>query len=300
LDIIIDIFLNSLVPVFLVAGVGWLLAHFYRPDVRGLSRVSLAALIPCLIFSTLISTRIDLLESGRMGIFCGVVVIVSGLFARLAARLMHLDRSATIGLMLVIMFTNVGNFGLPVIALAFGQEALAQGTVYFIFMNLLMYTVGIALVSSKQVDLKAILVNMLKMPAILSVFVALLVIAFKAEVPKPIMSAVDMIGKAALPVNLLILGMQLHQYRLNPTRLVWVGVVLRLAIVPLSVLPVIRLLGLSGTALQAGMLQAATPAGVSTTILAAEYEVEPSFVSNVVVLSTLFSVVTLIPLIALI
>jgi predicted permease len=49
--------------------------------------------------------------------------------------------------------------------------------------------------------------------------------------------------------------------------------------------------------MQAGMLQAATPVGVSTTLLATEYEVKPDFVNSAVFLSTLLCALTLTPLI---
>ena len=300
LNIILNIFLSSLAPVFLVAGVGWLLAHYFHPDVRSLSQISLYALIPCLIFQTLVTTPVDWGKSGRIGLFCLAVILVSALAGWIVGRVFHLDRQMTIALMLVLMFTNVGNFGLPVVAYAFGQQALVHATVYFVVMNVALYTIGIGMVSARGVRIGPILMNLIKLPAVSGVFVAVAVVLLRIQVPGPLMSAIDLIGKATLGINLLILGMQLHQYKLRPTHLVWLAVALRLVVVPLSLLPVARWLELSKPALQAGMLQAATPAGVTTTILAAEYECLPEFVSNVVVLSTLLSVITITPLILLV
>jgi predicted permease len=56
--------------------------------------------------------------------------------------------------------------------------------------------------------------------------------------------------------------------------------------------------GLTGVARQVGVLQAAMPAAVMTTVLAAEFEVEPEFMTAVVFSSTLLSPLTLTPLLA--
>jgi predicted permease len=72
-----------------------------------------------------------------------------------------------------------------------------------------------------------------------------------------------------------------------------------LVISPLLALGLVNVLGLSGAARQAAMIEASMPTAVVTTILALEYEVVPSFVTSVVFVSTLLSPVTVTLLIAL-
>jgi hypothetical protein len=62
---------------------------------------------------------------------------------------------------------------------------------------------------------------------------------------------------------------------------------------------VAQVLGLGGLPLHVGVVQAAMPTAVNTTILALEFDTWPQFVSNVVVAMTLGSLVTLTLLIAL-
>jgi len=58
------------------------------------------------------------------------------------------------------------------------------------------------------------------------------------------------------------------------------------------------LLGLSDLPLRVAIIQAAMPTAVNTTILALEYDTWPNFVSNVVVATTIGSLLTLTLLIA--
>jgi hypothetical protein len=102
-----------------------------------------------------------------------------------------------------------------------------------------------------------------------------------------------MFNNAALPLMVLVLGMQLHAAR---PRLTWpaaTGILLRLVIIPIVVFPIARLIGLSGASLQASMLQAATPSGIVATLFAAEYDLDPQMAATVIFLSTLLSPFTI-------
>ena len=57
--ILVTIFVNNLLPVFFVIGVGLLLGVTLRPNVKAISRTTFYALTPCLIFSGLTDTPLD-------------------------------------------------------------------------------------------------------------------------------------------------------------------------------------------------------------------------------------------------
>ena len=297
MDILLEILINDIFPIFLVAGLGWLLAWRLRTDAKLFSQVAVHALLPGLIFQTFITTQVNLIETGRMVLFCLLVVTASGVIAHLIAQGLHLDRASTIGVMVVVMFTNVGNFGLPLAAFAFGDAALAHATVYFVVMNILLYTAGVALFSGGRLKWSQALTELLHQPILYSIFLAGLVRLLNIQLPSPVLRSVDLLAKAAIPAMLLVLGMRLYQSRIEWKPVLWLAVLLRLVIVPVVVIPLGYALQLSGPAMQAGMLQAATPVGVSTTLLATEYEVKPDFVNSAVFLSTLLCALTLTPLI---
>jgi predicted permease len=122
---------------------------------------------------------------------------------------------------------------------------------------------------------------------------------YEIQLPAPITRAIDILAQGAIPVMLLVLGMRFFQSKIEFNPAMWFAVGLRLVIIPVIAFPLSRMLQLTGPALQAGMLQAGTPAGVSTTLLATEYDIEPDFVNSVVFISTLFCGITITPLILL-
>jgi predicted permease len=296
-EVFIEILVNNILPIFLIASVGWLLARRFHLETRTFSQIGVNALLPCLIFQTFYTSDISLLESGKIALFCFLIVIGSGLLARLSAVWLHLNGRAITSLMLVVMFTNVGNFGLPVVTFAFGPQAFTHATVYFVTMNILLYTLGIAMLSGGRMEWKKGLLGLVKEPIIISFVLAFLASQFKIDLPDPILRSVELLAQAAVPAMILVLGMRFFQSKIEWKPALWWAVALRLVIIPLAAFPLGRALQLSGPALQAGMLQAGTPAGVATTLLATEYDIEPDFVNSVVFLSTLLCAVTLTPLI---
>jgi predicted permease len=102
---------------------------------------------------------------------------------------------------------------------------------------------------------------------------------------------------------LLILGMQLaHSVGVMRSNLdaVALATVLRLVIAPLLAVAVARVTQVQGLTRQACMLQSGMPSGVTGTILALEYDLEPEIVTSTVFFSTLCSALTLSVLISLI
>jgi predicted permease len=294
-----SIFVSDLLPIFLVAGVGFLLARYLEAGVQTLSRVSFNALAPCLVFSQLVTSPVSGLEFSQMALFCVLSTLVMGLVARVVAILLRLDRPAVSAFLLVVMFSNGGNYGLPVVLFAFGREALSHASVYFVTSAVLVYTLGVLLAASGRRSITGALMGILKVPAAWAVFAAAGVLASGMEVPLALMRPVMLLGDAALPIMILVLGMQLERAS-RPDRpgVVAAAVALSLVVAPLVALGLSWIIGLNGSARQAAVVQASMPTAGVTTILALEYDVLPAFVTSVVLLATLLSPLTLTVLIA--
>jgi predicted permease len=291
---LVPIFTSDILPIFVLAAIGFLLARYAGVDARALSQVTFNALSPCLVFQLLVTSTISGADFGRMALFCVLVMGAIGVLARLAAVALRLDRPATIALMLVVMFSNGGNYGLPVAMFAFGNQALAYASVYFVTSSVLTYTAGVFLAASGRRSVGQALRGVTRVPTIYAVAAAFIVLSLRLPVPAAALRPIGLLGDAALPLMILVLGMQLERAA-RPERVSVVATAVGLSLIatPLLGWGFARLLGLEGAAFQAAVLQASMPAAVVTTILALQYEVAPSFVTSVVVVSTLLSPFTL-------
>jgi hypothetical protein len=146
--LLLEIFTNDLLPVFAIAGAGFLLARFAGVQVQGVSRLTFHVLAPALVFDVLVSSTLDAAQSGRMTLFYVLVTLSAAIIARLAAIPLRLDRRMLAAFMLVAISSNSGNYGLPVTLLAFGRDALAFASVYFVSSAVFSYTGGVLIAAS--------------------------------------------------------------------------------------------------------------------------------------------------------
>jgi predicted permease len=228
-----------------------------------------------------------------------LVTVAIGLVGRAAIAPFRLARPDLVGFLLVVMFSNNGNYGRPVVLFAFGREALSYAAVYFVVSGVLVYTVGVLLAATGHRSFRRAVEGIFRVPAIYGVIGAGVVVWLHVQVPLPLMRPVQLLADATLPMMMLVLGMQLERATV-PDRpaLVALAVALSLLVAPCLALGLSLALGLAGPARQAAIVEASMPAAVITTILALEFDVAPGFVTSVVFASTLLSPFTLTALIA--
>ena len=298
-QLLLSIFASDILPIFVIAGVGFLLARFLEVQVHAASRIAFHALAPALVFTVLTTSTLAGFEFGRMAGFYLLVAAAALVMARLAAIPLRLDRASLSAFLLVVTCSNSGNYGLPVALLAFGREALTFASVYFVSSAIFSYTGGVLLAASGRRSIAQALAGIARVPAVYGAAAAAIVMGFGLHVPDAVARPITLLSDAALPMMVLVLGMQLERVTW-PERpdMVVAASLLSLVATPLAAFGVAHLLGLKGAALQAGVLQASMPTAVVTTILALEFDVSPNFVTSVVCVTTLLSPLTLTLLIA--
>jgi predicted permease len=298
-QLLLTIFVSDLLPVFAIAGVGFLLARFAHVQVQTVSRLTFHALAPALVFNILATSTAESSQVGRMVLFYALVAVSAALMARLIAIPLRLDRRALTAFLLVVICSNSGNYGLPVTLLAFGREALTFASVYFVTSSMFTYTGGVFLAASGKRSVRDALIGVARIPAVYGALAAVLTMSLGIHVPAPVRAPITLLSDAAVPMMILVLGMQLERAARPERPLVVVAaVVVSLVLTPLVAIGIAHLVGLRGAAFQAGVLQTSMPTAVITTILAVEFDVVPDFVTSVVFVSTLLSPITVTLMIA--
>jgi hypothetical protein len=294
-----SVFASDLLPIFVIAGAGFALARWLKASATTLTHVVFYALLPCFAFRLLISTVATGRQFGKMVLLAVLVMLAMAAVGALLSMALRLSRAESTVFLLVVMFSNGGNYGLPVVSFAFGEEALSYGTVFFLTGSVLTNTIGAFLAAAGRRSLRTAAMNVLKMPAIYGIAAAMFVIATGAAMPTPLLRPITMLSDAALPLMILVLGMQLERVA-APKRpaLVAAAVCVSLLVAPLIALGLTSLLNVTGAARQAVVVLSSMPVAVVTTILALEFDASPDFVTSAVFLSTILSPITLTPLIA--
>lgn len=289
----LEVLWQVLTPIFLTAGAGYLLARRLNVRPQGLARAAFYIFSPCLLFDKFSHSSLSADDLGRLALFAVLTIAGSGLIAWGLSRLLHLDRVAGAAFVLCAIAGNTGNYGLPANQFAFGPDALEPAVIYYAVSTLVLSTVGVYVAASGRRSARQALRNVASVPLAYAGIAGLLVWATGVTLPLPIERFTNLAGQAAIPVMLVILGMQLAEVRLrDDLGLVTVAALTKLISGPLLGLFFAGLLGLSGIARQAAIVEASMPTAVMAIVLATEYDTAPRFTAGVVLVSTLASLVT--------
>jgi predicted permease len=294
-----NLFFNNLLPIILIASIGFILQRTLRIDPRGFSRVIFYSFTPIFIFSILASAEIEANEMLRMMGLAIVLTITLGVLSFIISRAMKLEPRSASAFILTVTFINAGNYGLSLNSFALGDVGLLWASIFFITGAMLLNSAGVYVATVGRASPKKALIGLLKVPSVYAIPLALLVRIFDIDLPLALWRPIDLVSSAAVPSMLILLGMQIARAGLPKRKdLLLASVGLRMLASPLIAWFLTPIMGLSGVGRQAGILQAAMPTAVLTTVISMEYDAEPEFVTGVVLVTTLISPFTLTPLLA--
>lgn len=296
----LTIFVNVVLPVFIVAGLGYLLKRHLDLQIAPLNQLVLYALMPAFIFTSLLPVDFRSEEPLRITAFAFLLAIVMLLIGFAVARAMRLDRPTANALALTAALPNLGNYGLSVVLLAFGQPGLAAGTLLLAVQMLYGLALAVFVASSGSAPIGRAVAEVFRQPVIYAVAAALALNLAGVVPPEFVMSALTLPSQAAIPVMLIVLGMNVASSSgIERPALVSLAAFVRLVIGTFVGWLLAVALGIEGVARDVMIVGAAMPTAVFTILTATQFDARPKFVSDVVVVSTLASIVTVTVVLAL-
>jgi predicted permease len=222
---------------------------------------------------------------------------LTGLLGLALGLLFRFDRPMLMAVIITSAFANTGNYGLPLVSFAFGKEALAYASVYFVTNSILFNTVGVLLASLGHMDLRTALTGLFKVPVVYAVVLAFALHQFQIALPVPLARTVELGAAGSIPLMIVLLGLELSRVTWSHSaKPIGVSVGLRLLASPLIGILLAIPFAFRGAAHQGNVTETAMPAAVTNMVLAAEYGLDTSLVTAMVYIGTLLSPLTITPL----
>jgi predicted permease len=291
---ILTILLTTVAPIVLVAGLGALFNRWKRIETNGLSTLVVYIGSPALAFHSIATSAIDAGELSQLVLFailCVVIITAVGWLITVGARMDRLTSSAFV---LSTALINGLNYGVPLNEFAFGQAGLARAIIVGVIFAMYSFSVGVFLASWGKASTRQALLNMLKIPLPYAAILGLVVNLTGTPVPPLALRFAQILGGLAIPLMLLLLGIQISQASLQGQwRIMFGASFVRLLGGAAIGLLLAFWLGLEGINSQVAIVEAAMPTAVTAGVLAIEFNSDAKLVGGIIMLSTLLSLLTL-------
>ncbi len=299
-------------PVFALILVGWLarrLAILGPHATSELNRYVVYLAFPALLFDVVANARLDdIWRPGFTAAYCtGALLVFGGVLLVRLRRSVNLADATIDGLN--AGYANTGFVGFPLTLAILGPQASAPTTITVVFNGCLFFSLAVVLIElglQKQrtgMRMAATLgLSLARNPLLVAPALGLLCAVSGLRVPEPVESFLKLLGGTTSCCALVALGLFLGEKRQAARG--GIGLRAMLLVVKLIVQPALAwllavpVLGLSPMLVHAAVLLSATPTGTGSFMLAELYGREASTTSDVVLLSTVLSIVTLSVLVA--
>ena len=307
MNIFLSIILNSIIPIFLLIFLGYIMDKKFKLDMNTLVKINFYLFVPAFSFVNIYTTDISI-DLVRVIVLSVVMLIISFIFGAGIAKLLRLPKKTGKAFENSVMFYNSGNIGVSLMTLVFSnppfiidgaapylETALAVQIMTLLVQNLTTNTLGFINSGGEGMTLRTGIIRVLKMPTLYTITCAVLFkfIPFDLTVT-PVWPVLAYLRNGLVSVALVTLGVQLSKTRINlKIKLPYIAAFCRLAGGPAASLVLIKLFGFEGIMAQAIFIASSTPTAVNTALLSVECNGDVDFAVQAVTISTLLSAATM-------
>ena len=283
--------LPAVLPVGLIILVGFVVGRTLSLQPQTLSQLTLFVLSPALVIDSLYRTTLSAQNSAKLFLGYALTSVLIYCLVWAISSITKTSESCRKSLIATSLFPNNGNMGLPVVAFALGAAGLERAIVCLIASSILLFCFGPALLQGKGIFYGLKLT--LKLPLLWSILIGFSLRLFSIEFPFKLDTGIQKLGEAAIPVALILLGIQLSNtyFKLGIKEIFTVTT--RLLISPFIAYTVGNFLSLEELSLQVLVLQCAMPTAVNSLVIVTEFGGDTDLVARAIVISTISCFVTL-------
>ena len=287
--------LSQLISLFLMMLIGFIaaLAGVITPEFRKrLSTFTLTTAGPCIIISSVLSSEsnpLKMISAVGMAVFYFITMCI---LARIIVRLLRIRREESSLDQLMLIFTNVGFMGIPVVQSIYGVNGVALLSMFILIFNLFFFSYGVLLISSSATFNWRSLCNA-------CIFAALIGLLFGVtgwHLPAPVESTLASVGAMNTPLAMIIIGASMAhsdiRKALTNKRMYRVSL-LSMFLMPLLMLLAVMFLPVDPMLAGISVLLAAMPIAGNCAMISDRYTPDDMTASHCVMVSTLMSAVSL-------
>lgn len=290
-------------PLFILGFIGYALVRWGKwPKVYSdaLSRFVFALALPAMLFYMMSDfSRLPHVDGRLLLAFFGSCFVVFAIGRVVAAKYLKLDGVAQSVFALGGIFSNNVLLGIPIAKATMGDRAMPSVALVLVFNALILWTLVTISVEWAKTGkpglhgFKNTFFSVMKNPIIAAILSGSLFGLLNFHLPDTINATLQMVGQAAAPMALVVLGMGLAEYGVR-THLKESAIItgIKLVVQPLVVFAIARLIGLPKVETQVVVMLASLATGANVYLMAKEFKTMEGPVAGAMALSTLLAAIT--------
>ncbi len=293
MQLFIDILTGITLPILILVAIGYGVQKRFAFDIPTLTRIQVYVLLPGALIYLPTAAKLPLVATWPIVWFSLLHFVFLFLLGWGVAKALGMSRNVAGLIGIGALFSNSGNYGIPLIQLTFPEDYLLYQAVVLSLHSLVIVPVMLLVLDQEADGNAGAWRRLFGSPILPAVALGFLLKGFEISLPQVVAVPLKLISDAFSPMALLLLGVQLAAVEVRVARgPLFIGVLLRMIAGPASAWLFAALLGFPPNLVAFFVVSGAVPVGVLIAIFASEYKTEPELASMLVFISTVVSALT--------
>lgn len=291
---------DPILPIFAVLALGYGLHRsglFDVPVAQAINKFVFFVATPALVFSIISEAPIAHLDLRALGLYFAAQLVVYGGTFLIMHRGLGLEKGEALLLGMTAVFVNHVFFVLPIAERVYGAAA-TQPIAGIVLVDVGLVFCGtvlaVDLMQTKNPSPRKVAGLLARNPFVIASALGILVWVARPVMPQGLFTYAAFAGGAAAPASLFALGIMLANNPMRPIGVAtWSVVAAKIVLHPALVFALAGFVSLSPSWGDMTLLVAAGPCGAMPFVIALQYGIRTKTIAKAVLVSTLFSLLTL-------
>lgn len=288
----------TILSIILMIGLGYFLKKIdflSENAVDPLNKIVVYILLPCMIFSAMLSVDLSLLP--KLGFLPFVILsssIVTGIISYFILRKLGLDEVVLWSVLVTIMIANTGFMGYPVTLGIYGQEGFLRAIFSDIATLCVFLILSYVLVLKFGGDAKTALKKIVFFPSLWAIILGLGFNFLNIPIGPVLENTVNYLGQGTIPLIMIVLGLSINFDGISRSKfMIAFTSIMKLAFFPFIAFLIASSIGLVDLQYKVSIIEAAMPSGMMSLLLSITYGLDYELTSDCIFINTVISLITL-------
>lgn len=294
------VIVNQMIKFFLLMSLGYFL---YKVDIfdnhflKKTTSFMLHVTMPAMIIASALNEEVE----RNLGVFFTVFLIAAVMFSLLPivgmviAKIIGAKMENKGLYVFMIIFSNIGFMGFPIIESMLGAEAVFYTAIFNMLFNVLLFTIGVKAVNYPEKADKKSLKEIFVRPGVIGALVAVTIYLADIKLPEALQDSIASIGSLTTPLAMLMVGGALAKIPVNKVfneKRVYVFTIIKQFIIPVLSWFIIKAFIKDEMLRVITLVMMAMPVANTAVMLATEYEKNEELAAKAVFITTITSLIS--------
>ena len=300
---VLTVLFNPILPVFAIMAGGFIAGRarwISLGDARVINRFAMTVLLPIFVFNLIATAPMAQFPLGEVALYAAVEVVIFSSAFLIARYAFRRDPAESVLLAFCCIFVNNALYVLPISILLYGPDGVLPVTSVVTVDSIVTFAgamIALQWIGMGKAQPRAVFMSLIRTPLIIAIMAGVVIGLAQIPLPSPLKTFVHFNGAGAAPVALFALGVVLSQTKFAWDRVVICFTLIKLFAFPLLLWAVFMSAGKfdgDGWAQNSQFLMAsAGPAGAMGFSLALLHNIRSDAIAQIVVWTSLLTLVSL-------